>query len=263
MAKRRMLSQTILYDEEFNSLSIQAQNIFYRMLTITDDCGIIPANPFTLKSMLNLPNEINGDFETYVKELINKGLIIYVDYNDKQFYFFKKESFEEYQSYLIRNRTKSEYLKISVEEYEELYNQKIKKENKIIIKEKSLKVKNNKENFLNVLLEIFKEKYKKNKGIIYVESKQDLKHLALLLSKMKKQFPEYDTEEMRRLFEILFDKCTAITDDKFLSQITIPFLNSQLNKYLNYIKNGNKATNTKGNEFRVDYEKYKRLFEKI
>ena len=60
MAKKRMITQTINIDEDFNSLSDQAQLLFLKFISITDDCGVIPGNPFTLKSLISLSPKMNS-----------------------------------------------------------------------------------------------------------------------------------------------------------------------------------------------------------
>lgn len=114
MAKRRMLSQSIISDEHFNAMSEHGQNLFMRLLLISDDCGIVPGNEFTLKT-LTASNLIG------LHEIIETGLILPLEHDGKQFYAFKRESFENHQSYLIKNRTKSEYLKVDMNEYGEIY----------------------------------------------------------------------------------------------------------------------------------------------
>jgi hypothetical protein len=123
MAKRRIITQAIICDEDFNIMPCQSRELFFRMIAISDDCGVLPGNIYTLRSLLNPPKDINGKFEFYLNEIIKNKLLIPFEYNNKPFLFFKQGSFEENQAYLIKNRTKSEYLKISVEDYKLLYNQ--------------------------------------------------------------------------------------------------------------------------------------------
>jgi len=113
MAKRRMISQDIILDEDFNSISVNAQNIFIRMLAVSDDFGVVPASAYTLNKLINTPPKVNL-FEC-IQEIIDRKLGFYFVYEDKQFYLFKRERFDEYQSYLIQKRTKSEYLRLSKE----------------------------------------------------------------------------------------------------------------------------------------------------
>jgi len=128
LAKRRMISQNMNYDEELNSMTIEAQWLFNRLLSITDDCGVIPYGEKILISMLNINSEINpvykkisGNFGKLLNEILNKKLLIVLEHNSKKYLCFKSESFDEYQSYLIKNRTKSEYLKITKDMFFQLY----------------------------------------------------------------------------------------------------------------------------------------------
>ena len=116
-----MISQTIIYDEKFNFLSLEAQNIFIRILAISDDCGVVPAHSYTLKTLTNPPEKLKSKFDAIISEILEATLLIKFSHSSKDYYCFKKESFEDYQAYLIKNRTKSEYLKISKDEFLELY----------------------------------------------------------------------------------------------------------------------------------------------
>ena len=69
--------------------------------------------------------------------------------------------------------------------------------------------------------------------------------MGMLLSSIKKKFPEYDTEQMTNAMKVLFDKATAINDDNFLGEISISKLNSQINNYLQRIKNGTNQRNAR------------------
>jgi hypothetical protein len=122
MAKRRMLSQNIIYDEDFNSLSIEAQWLFTRMLIITDDCGVVPASNYNLKTMCNLPDKIYSKLQNFLYELINAKLIQGFVYEGKKYFCFKKDTFDDYQAFIIKNRTRSEYLKMDKDSYLEFYN---------------------------------------------------------------------------------------------------------------------------------------------
>lgn len=121
MAKKRMVTQDINFDEDFNSLSLEAQLIFLRCLTIADDCGVFPASEFTLQGLINCPDKLRKNFNTYLEEILLKKIIRKIEHNGKFFYCFKKESWEENQKYLIKNRTRSEYLKIDVSEFSGIY----------------------------------------------------------------------------------------------------------------------------------------------
>lgn len=121
MAKKRMVTQDINFDEDFNSVSTESQLLFIRCLTIADDCGVFPANDFTLQGLINCPDKLKKVFDKCFTELVNIKLLLKFNYLGKQFYCFKKESWEENQKYLIKNRTRSEYLKIELQQFLSLY----------------------------------------------------------------------------------------------------------------------------------------------
>lgn len=143
MAKRRMISQAIIYDEDFNKLSFEAQNIFVRMLAVSDDFGIVPANEYTLKALINPPAKLTNKLMQLVKEIIDAGLGIIFEYNNKSWFMFKSESFEEINSYVLAKRTKSEYLKLTKEE---------------ILSEKFQEILRNSSNSLSTSIERYKNK---------------------------------------------------------------------------------------------------------
>jgi hypothetical protein len=111
MARRRMISQEMIYDEEFNSLSIESQNLFIRMLAVSDDFGVVPASTYTLKALINAPDKVVKNLTTYLDEIISKELGFVFPYNGKNWFMFKPSSFETYNSYVLGKRTKSEYLR--------------------------------------------------------------------------------------------------------------------------------------------------------
>ncbi|MFA7521057.1 hypothetical protein, partial [Shewanella sp.] len=105
-----MLSESLLYDPHFNSISIEAQNLFVRMLIKTDDYGILPADQWT---MFNLSTKTLNSLEKLIGEIESAGLVKLFQYEEKPFIAFKRDRFDEYQSYLIQKRTKSEYLRLT------------------------------------------------------------------------------------------------------------------------------------------------------
>lgn len=120
MARRRMISAELISDEDFNSLSIEGQLLFIRMLSVSDDCGVVPASDYTLKCLTNPPEKIKNSIEKYVQEIVSSGLGRIVLYNGKQYFLFKKQSFERIQSYIINKRISSEYLKITAKEFDSI-----------------------------------------------------------------------------------------------------------------------------------------------
>jgi hypothetical protein len=105
-----MISEKFNYDEEINSLSIESQLIFVKMLAAADDYGVLPANLYTLDKIINTPEKLKKKLEDYLKEILDKKLGYLFDYENKKYFMFKENSFDEIQSYLIKNRTKSEFL---------------------------------------------------------------------------------------------------------------------------------------------------------
>lgn len=111
-----MISQELIYDENFNSISIEAQNIFIRMLAVSDDFGVIPANDYTLRALLNPPEKLSKKLQEILKEIVDAKLGITFNYADKFWFMFKPQSFEMINSYVLNKRTKSEYLKLDKDE---------------------------------------------------------------------------------------------------------------------------------------------------
>ena len=109
MARRRAISENLLYDPSFNALSIEAQNLFIRMLTRTDDFGILPADQW---GMFNLKPSTLENIQSLVNEMEDVNLLEFFIYEEKPFFAFKRDRFDDYQSYLIKNRTRSEYLRL-------------------------------------------------------------------------------------------------------------------------------------------------------
>ena len=105
-------------------------------------------------------------------------------------------------------------------------------------------------NFIDELTELFAVNYTAHKGLEYIIQDKDKKAIGMLLAGYKKKNPQSDSEKCKFDFNNLFNAACSISDDKFLSQITLSTLNSQINQYLNYIKNGqatkSKSTFTKG-----------------
>jgi hypothetical protein len=121
MARRRVISAELLVDQEFNSLSLEAQCLFFRMLTISDDYGVVPANEFRLCSVLNLPARIREDVGSFVDEIVNKHLGFRMNVDGKPFFVFKPQSFKFWQAQLLSRRQRSEFLRMPGEEVLKLF----------------------------------------------------------------------------------------------------------------------------------------------
>lgn len=120
MARRRMISQDLTIDEHFNMLSMEAQNLFIRMIAVSDDCGVVPCSEYTLNCLTNPPEGMKKNILLYVEEIVKLGLGKLVTYNEKPFFIFKRESFDRYQNYIVNKRVKSEYLRISADEFDSI-----------------------------------------------------------------------------------------------------------------------------------------------
>jgi hypothetical protein len=118
MARRRMISQTIVYDEEFNTLTIEAQNLFIRMLSVADDCGVVPASLNALSALTNPPARMRKNLARYLGELSALGGVF--EYKGKPYFIFKSDSYRRHQSYIINKRERSEYLKITAEAFDSI-----------------------------------------------------------------------------------------------------------------------------------------------
>ena len=115
-----MISQEMIYDAQFNCLSVEAQLLFIRMLAVTDDCGVLPADAYELTTLTNPPKKLRTNLEGLLGEIRGQGLMTIFEYGGKRFLMFKRESFDNHQSYLLNKRTRSEYLKITYGEFLEL-----------------------------------------------------------------------------------------------------------------------------------------------
>jgi len=111
MARRRVISAELLVDPEFNSVSMEAQILFFRMLVVSDDFGIVPIAKERLCTVLNLTPELRANVETIIQELIDERLGHYLEYEGKRFFVFKPVSFRHWQAQLLSRRSKSEYLR--------------------------------------------------------------------------------------------------------------------------------------------------------
>lgn len=111
-----MISDELIYDEDFNRLSLEAQSLFMRMLSKSDDCGIVPANEYSLTQLTNPPPRVRKALPTYLNEIVTAQMGIVFEHAGKSFFAFKRESFDRIQSYVINKRTKSEYLNLEENE---------------------------------------------------------------------------------------------------------------------------------------------------
>lgn len=118
MAKQRIIFDELINDEKFNSLSIEAQNLFLRMLVVSDDCGVVPASIFTLTNLINPPVGMREKIAELIDEILKAKLGSSWYSNGNPFFIFKSHSFDHHQSSLLTERKRSEYLKMSYFDFE-------------------------------------------------------------------------------------------------------------------------------------------------
>lgn len=110
-----MISENFLIDREINALSIPAQLLFVRMLVRTDDYGILPGDEYTLDAALNLPPQLKRRLPELTDEIVKRGLMQGFIYDGRPYFAMKRDRFDEYQSYLIQKRTRSETLRLNAD----------------------------------------------------------------------------------------------------------------------------------------------------
>ena len=82
--------------------------------------------------------------------------------------------------------------------------------------------------FINYIILIWKEEYKKLKGTDYYEDKKDRKATGLLLAKFKKKNKDTDTENMCEIFRRYFREVLQIQNSYYSKNITLTLLNSKI-----------------------------------
>lgn len=125
MAKRRYISQDIVYSDDCNSLSDFEERIFTRSIAISDDFGTIPGSLNSLRQRLGIKEDRQTEFEAAVQSLVARGLLRVIEYDGKKFFALNPERFDEEQTHVKNKRKRSEYTKIralSRKEFEEYIN---------------------------------------------------------------------------------------------------------------------------------------------
>lgn len=101
-------------------MSLEGQLIFLRMLSVSDDCGVVPVGEYTLTTLISPPVKIRGRILQVVDEIVGVGLGRIVEFRGKRYFLFKPHSFQAHQSYIVNRRVRSEYLGISAEEFDKI-----------------------------------------------------------------------------------------------------------------------------------------------
>ena len=107
----RALSTEWLFDPDLNEISFEARDLFFRLLTYSDDFGVCPLDPRELRSRVNLPSQTFQDFPKLIGEILEQSLGYGITTSDGHIFFvFKPSSFERYQGWFLGKRSRSRYL---------------------------------------------------------------------------------------------------------------------------------------------------------
>jgi len=99
-------------------------------------------------------------------------------------------------------------------------------------------------NFIENLIEIFKDRYLLLKQVPYSSNGVDRKQMGLLAARFKGLRPDYNAEQMTAFATEFFNRCLIVRDN-YLNSVTISKINSKFNEYISAIKNPNYANITK------------------
>lgn len=118
--------------------------------------------------------------------------------------------------------------------------------------------------FINYIILIWKEEYKKLKGTDYYESQKDKKAVGMLLAKFKKKNEDTNSEDMCEIFRKYFRDVLQIQDNYYSKNITLTLLNSKINEINQYVLELRKVRKQqKGDrETAEDLKKVGKLYEK-
>jgi len=108
MAKGRILAKKIILSKKINNVSEGAENLYYRILVMTDDFGRYHADPKIIKGQLYPLRSISlKTIEKRLNELHNIGLILMYK-NDDELYLEIKQ-FEIFQKFRSDIQRREEY----------------------------------------------------------------------------------------------------------------------------------------------------------
>lgn len=117
MAKRRVVTSDIVWQKSFNRLSVEAMALFPKLLSCTDDFGVLPGETEELERLISPPKAIK-DFAARIEEYVVLGILHRHNFKGNVFLLFEPDSFDRHQSYFIKKRTKSDYMKLSKAEFQ-------------------------------------------------------------------------------------------------------------------------------------------------
>ena len=118
--------------------------------------------------------------------------------------------------------------------------------------------------FIGFIILIWREEYRKLKGIDYYEDKKDRKATGLLLAKFKKKNKDTDTENMCSIFRTYFRDVLRIPDPWYSKNISLSLLNSKINEINLHVLDLRRVRKQQKNdkETAEDLKKVGKLYEK-
>lgn len=119
MPKRRYVSENAIFSKSINKISVGAEATFYRLLSISDDFGVVPNDEEELLGMINYRGEREKHFSEYISELKDSKLLVYFEYDKRSFLMFNPDTFDKYQDHIGYKRTRSEHSGIKAKSREE------------------------------------------------------------------------------------------------------------------------------------------------
>jgi len=113
--KKRMISEEMLYSKTFGGLSDQAQLLWLKMLSLADDFGVAPGDPYRLcKQVAHRGSE--EEVDKLLREIVKAEAGFLFEYEEKTFFIFPARTFDKIQGFTLNKRTKSEYTNLRVDE---------------------------------------------------------------------------------------------------------------------------------------------------
>ena len=118
--------------------------------------------------------------------------------------------------------------------------------------------------FIGFIILIWREEYKKLKGIDYYEDKKDRKATGLLLAKFKKKNADTNSEDMLEIFRTYFRDVLRIPDPWYSKNMTLTLLNSKINEIYQHVLDLRRVRKQQKNdkETAEDLKRVGKLYEK-
>jgi len=240
MARNRMIKPEFFSDEKVSKLPLGARLLFIGLWNFSDDCGVCHNNYRKILGDI-FPNDDDitaRQVKNWVDFLIKGGFVAEIEFNSTK--FLKIKNWGRHQ--IVANPSKKQW--IPDEKLETLIRHKLDTKEEFLIKDKEKDKEKDKVlppngvDFINELIIIFSEEYNKAFGFEYIVTNKGKERSAAgkILSAYKKKnntTKEKTIADFRNLFKAI---CTAdYSKNAFLAQVSLPFINSQLNKYLQFL----------------------------